>query len=427
MQAFCNANVASRRYIPPAGLTRTTMNFALLGDDPVCLPLISAIAGHPEHRLTQAAHAPSIASAVLESVPSVHVCPRWEDFPFDGSLDAVIVAGDDPQTLIGAKQLAAAGKPLILFPRVTQSSTLIYELTLIRDDTKVVLFPAFALRMDPQVARLRELIENKVFGESVYLQLTRGFGRTRHAGQPRLPSIDEVDEMLLHDVDLLRSLGGNYDQVTAIHSGVTPAGVLLATVTLAGSGCVEVTWTLTSSGTAAADQLQVTGATGSAVLTLSDNLATQLTIEGIEPLQAAADEDGDAGNVWLRRFEAALAGDSVHPDWIDVTRAFEIVDATHRSIRRRRTIDLHFETTSERTIFKTQMTAIGCGVLTFTLLGLVCYLIAANLFAVNETVLRVARIAWALPPILFLLLQLLMFVAKPSSQAAEKAEPSNDH
>jgi hypothetical protein len=41
----------------------------------------------------------------------------------------------------------------------------------------------------------------------------------------------------------------------------------------------------------------------------------------------------------------------------------------HRSLKRRRTIDLHFESTSERSQFKTQMTAIGCGVLTWSLLG----------------------------------------------------------
>jgi hypothetical protein len=58
-----------------------------------------------------------------------------------------------------------------------------------------------------------------------------------------------------------------------------------------------------------------------------------------------------------------------------LTRAFETVEATRASLRRRRTIDLVFESTSERSIFKSHMTAVGCGLLTLTLFGLVAFLL----------------------------------------------------
>ena len=74
----------------------------------------------------------------------------------------------------------------------------------------------------------------------------------------------------------------------------------------------------------------------------------------------------------MREFvERGLTEPNVRPDWTDLTRDFEVLDAVRRSLARRRTIDLHFETTSERSLFKTQMTAIGCGVLLLTLFAFV--------------------------------------------------------
>jgi len=56
------------------------------------------------------------------------------------------------------------------------------------------------------------------------------------------------------------------------------------------------------------------------------------------------------------------------PTWSDAVRVFDVLDAAKRSLRRRRTIDLHFEALSERSQFKTQMTAIGCGLLVLTMI-----------------------------------------------------------
>ena len=192
----------------------------------------------------------------------------------------------------------------------------------------------------------------------------------------------------------------------------------------------------------------------------------------------------------------------------------ETVDAMHRSFERRRTIDLRSETTSERGIFKSQMTTIGCGLLTLTLVGLLAlllfgsaidsrkrieadaqregFVIHRNEFVHQEatltpggerhvgqiaqrmsrvstpilierseqssnrgldrrrrqtvvlafeglnhrdshertilstihgqgvtTVMKIARLAWLAPLVLFLLLQLLVFVAKPASSMTE--------
>ncbi len=53
-------------------------------------------------------------------------------------------------------------------------------------------------------------------------------------------------------------------------------------------------------------------------------------------------------------------------------------------MRRRRAIDLHLETTSERNLFKSHMTAAGCLMLTFTLVGVVLLLLVMPLFDVRS-------------------------------------------
>ena len=78
-------------------------------------------------------------------------------------------------------------------------------------------------------------------------------------------------------------------------------------------------------------------------------------------------------------------------------------------------IDLYYEVPSERSVFKTQMTAVGCSLLVLTLLATVVYLIVATMFDLNATVKHVARVLIFLPLVVFLAMQVLLFLTKPSS------------
>jgi myo-inositol 2-dehydrogenase/D-chiro-inositol 1-dehydrogenase len=99
-------------------------------------------------------------------------------------------------------------------------------------------------------------------------------------------------------------------------------------------------------------------------------------------------------------------------------KCFETIDATHRSVRRRRTIELHFEPMSERAIFKTQMTAIGCALLVATFLLTLVYLGIASLIPLPGYALIGLRALVFGPLVLFLLAQILLPLTRPSS--AEK-------
>src|SRR5690606_11836000 len=120
----------------------------------------------------------------------------------------------------------------------------------------------------------------------------------------------------------------------------------------------------------------------------------------------------------LDAFAETVRGKPAGPTWNEWLRACETVDAARRSWKRRRTIDLHYETTSERSQFKTQMTAIGCGVLMLTLALVPLLMLIGSVFALPPAVMKVARIAVFAPLFLFLLLQLLTFVARPATEEA---------
>jgi hypothetical protein len=92
----------------------------------------------------------------------------------------------------------------------------------------------------------------------------------------------------------------------------------------------------------------------------------------------------DEGEAVLASLTGGERSASSAARWSDLIRAFEVVDAARSSARRRRAVDLHLESNSERNIFKSHMTAAGCLMLTFTLVGVVFLLLVMPLFDVRS-------------------------------------------
>jgi len=125
------------------------MEFALLGEDAAVSSLVRAIGDRAEH-------------AVMRDISG------WEQLLADENVEAVIVAGCEPRVLDGAKQLAAAGIPLLVVPHIGQGAGWIYELTLARDDSGVVLLPVFAHVDDPAVTALGGVLAEGTLGKLVF-------------------------------------------------------------------------------------------------------------------------------------------------------------------------------------------------------------------------------------------------------------------
>jgi hypothetical protein len=344
------------------------MKFALVGDDPVVLPLLRVLAEHPDHTLMLAAFPGELQAEILNLIPSVRIAPGWEEM-LTADLSAVIVCGSADVMGESAKQLAAAGRPLVVFPQGPWDTELIYELSLMRDDTGVKLIPISRRLLHPTFQNVR--------AEDI-VHLRCEWEVQTPAGEEFPP--ESVRNDLLPDVGLLRFLGGEYHQVTAVHSATPTGGIVLATVTLSGENLPDAVWTLRPVTSPSRWQLTVARRAGTATFRGTGD-AWQVVEEGNSEAPP-----WEAGPAVLEFIERSFANLAERPDWTDLTRDFEVLDAVRRSLTRRRTIDLHFETTSERSLFKTQMTAIGCGVLMLTLFAVIGLLILGSVLDARSSV-----------------------------------------
>ncbi len=386
------------------------MNFALLGDDPGLLPIVRAIGEHPEDRLTSAALCGELQQTLMTEVPGLRFGSTWDELLADPSLDAVLIGGNGEDVLEGARRLAGEGTSLLVVPRTSLDATFAYEMSLIRDDSHVVLLPAFLWRCDRAIGQFQTSLQEDDAGKLLHLQLER---HVSAIASSRL-SPEEIDKSLLNDCELLRCLGGNYSQVTALRSDAANGAASMQTVTLAGDHLPEATW-IVRPGTE--DRWKLTASTEQGTLELSlegDKAVLERIVDARTTALPLEPRDNACGRL-IDALKSAARGKNVRPNWHDLTRAFEVVEAAQRSIRRRRTIDLHFETTSERTQFKTQMTALGCGVLSYLFFGLIAYLLVGELLDVGERTMKMLRIVWFAPVVVYLALQFLLVLARPAS------------
>lgn len=347
------------------------MRFALLGDHSEALRVARAVSQLPEQRLCAAVGVGTSAAAdLMAAAPGMRLLRDWEEVVASEGCDAALIGGATEVVLNGARQLASNEKPLFFIPIAAQGSAFIYELTLIHDDNRVPLVPVVPLVSQALVERLQAAIAAEALGRLVLLRLERGVVADRAGG---LLSRELIHAELLHDVLLLRAIAGGYSRITAVHSGASDAGVTMATVTLGGEGLPEASWV--ARGGEPVWNLIVTGTDGEATLSLDrTSLAGQLVLKPKNSPPETINDDGQSAG--RRALELALQEQDRAPDrWIEMTRGFETVEATATSLRRRRTIDMHFETTSERSIFKSQMAAGGCSLLLLTLGGLIAFLL----------------------------------------------------
>jgi hypothetical protein len=380
--------------------SRPLMKFALLGWNSQIAPLLRAVSADSRHSFTTAAEIPEDSlSELLAAAPGIRVLQSWEELLFDTAADVTLVAGDSENVQAGAKQLAMDDRPLAIVPQASQGSAFIYELTLTHDDNRVPLVPVLKLPAHPLTAKLNAAIRRGDFGQIMLLRIERSFPATTQPDGTLAQGLtrNEVDGAMLHDVSLLRFLGGNYNRITAVHSGSDTTGITQATLTLGGNELAEATWTARAG--QPAWKLEVTGSAGSATFELDDAFEGSLSVSttqsdsksgSAQKDHSAHKDDGSGlGACQLAALENSLDDSAKH--WAEMTRAFETVEATHTSLRRRRTIDLFFETTSERSIFKSQMTAVGCGLIMLTLFGLVAFLLLGAFVDSNSRLQRNAE------------------------------------
>jgi hypothetical protein len=195
---------------------------------------------------------------------------------------------------------------------------------------------------------------------------------------PLTISLAEADRALLQDLDWIAQLAGLPAQATMLTSGQDPQRPVEAAVTLRGSPGPETRWTLRRHARPDAWELTLTAERGTARLSWEQGSAPLLEA-GSEtiPLPVPDMLAWDVRRQLQDFLDAARAGRPARP-WLDVVKFGETGAGARRSLARKRTVDLHFEEAGERSQFKSQMTAIGCGALLWTLLGSIGLLIAVG-------------------------------------------------
>lgn len=402
---------------PPISPVEGALRVAWLGEDGRGLDLLRALLTCPTASLVAAAE----CATVLAELTGIN--PRLEAERDAASLllvplDAAVVAGASESVLAGARRLAQQGIPVLVDPSSAPAFDLFSELTALDVERPLPIVPAFRQRGLPEVQALGAALTANELGGLLRVRWERRSGSGTEGLTP-----EASERALLEDVDLLRGLVGRFDQVTAFRHIDSAGRMTLATANLVGAGVPPVFWSWTHG--EEGWHLTVEGERQTAVVEV-DPGGSRFVVQGrvVSETSPSALANAAVGPVvcgFLRQLPSVVASapwtaTMTRPPlatWTDFIRAVEILDAAVQSVRRRRTIDVLSEAPSERGLFKSQMTALGCVMLLLTPLGVVLYLMLAAALDLPGWLKTALVVLVFLPLGLFLMLQGLLFLAHP--------------
>ncbi len=400
------------------------MNFLILGDGAEELAWARALVGHPEHRLWAAypgfkefaglrgepARNDRSAGPDFEELRELVPQPRdLDDALATAGVEAVVVGGDGELRAEALRRVAAAGLPAICLHPPGPDSEAYYQVALSRTETGAVIVPDLPLRLHPGVESLRRALERDDLGP---------FRGLRH----EVPADGDLARFAFaRAVDVVRSLLGEIEALTATGDppGVNPTESLVVQLRGPLSRRAEIRLERAPGAPA---RLVLVGGSGSLALEYLPDLLgpARLIRRGPAGEESVTDLDAwDPREAILGVLTMSLARREAHPDLNDGTRAMELAEAAVRSLRRGRTVDLHYEEISEEGTFKSVMTSFGCLILLGVMAALPAALVGPAI-GIPETL----YIAYAIPPLLvgFFLLQLLRLgLRKPREET-----PDND-
>jgi myo-inositol 2-dehydrogenase/D-chiro-inositol 1-dehydrogenase len=366
--------------------------------------------GQSEHRLDAAF--PGFGDAALAGVPA----PRdLDDALARAGVEVVIVGGPIDSRGEALRRAAAEGLAIICLHPPGDDSEAYYQVALSRDETGAAIVPDLPFRLHPGVDRMRRALATNELGAFRGLRLEA----------PCLEGKNLVRETFARAVDAVRALVGEIEALTATGDppGVDPDLELVVQLRAAGGRRAELrAWC----GPSEPSRLTLQGAMGSLTLDFETTLEQPLRLirrESQQPENIMSFEPWDPHGAI---FSVLLASRGRHdgsappsPNIHDGTRAMELVEATVRSLRRGRTVDLHYEPISEESSFKSVMTSTGCMILVASFFAVLLALSGPPL-GFHWTI----YIAYVIPPILviFMVMQVLRFAVRRPKESAEVSQ-----
>ncbi|MEZ6065800.1 MAG: hypothetical protein R3B90_08860 [Planctomycetaceae bacterium] len=360
------------------------MNLLIVGDDPELIDWSKRViaTGHQIAAICAVEH---LGDELQSLAPQAHRVADWQSqLNLDG-LSAAIIGGTSREAAEQAEFLAER-LPLLVLPHAAQTSTGIATLDY-QVNVEQLVTPALLARHDPAIVELIECFRRGELGDLRLLRMERTNPADAAGGRSQP---ETVRELFLHDADLLMLIGGDYRKATALQMDVAGDDAGQTTITLSGIGLAEASWRL-QTGPSASWSLDITGTKTTARLSGVQDGATSLEVNSQKiPIVQQSPRDRCL-NDFLSRIDrtgrsTAAPSDSTNaatatrPDisaedgwrrvsWRQLGDLFAVEAAFRESLRRQRTVAIAPGGLSERSEFKSQMTAVGCGVLTWALLG----------------------------------------------------------
>jgi predicted dehydrogenase len=371
------------------------MNVLILGDGPEERAWALAVAGlDPLHRVWAAY--PGFAE-----FPELAGHADLDEALATAGLDAVVVGGPPALRAEGLRRSAAAGLPTICLhpPGDGIDADAYYQVALSRQETGAIVLPDLPARLHPAFRAIEEAVKANP-GASIRLELVA----TPDAG-------DLVEAVFPHCVDLLRALLGEVDALSANGDppGVRPTSRLLVPLRGPGGRTAELR---IEAGHARSARLTVGLPRGSIAWEFDPRFQHPSRLirkeqDGHETVETY--DEWSPHTAMLGALAEAVAGADPSPGLIDGTRTLELASAVVRSLKRGRTIDLHYEEVSEEGSFKSVMTSMGCLILLGSLFSLPIAL-AGPAIGMPWLI----YLAYVIPPVLvlFLMMQTLKMVVR---------------
>jgi myo-inositol 2-dehydrogenase/D-chiro-inositol 1-dehydrogenase len=367
---------------------------------------------HPEYRL--ACLYPGLTGDDFRQISSARDVEEGLASP---GLELVIVGGPLEVRGEALRRAAAEGLAIICLHPPGQDSEAYYQVALSRSETGAVVVPDLPLRLHPGVAALARAMSSGELGAVRGIRHECSIG---HAGT------DLVRYEFARAIDVVRAVVGELEALTASGNpaGEHPDIELVVQLRAAQRRQAELrVW----SGPLEPSRLTVSGSSGSLTLEYDPlfHEPARLVRRGdssIEPILEMELWDPHAAIMQTLQTSLDRRYNPLQPDpspsLADGTRAMELSEAAARSLRRGRTIDLHYEAISEESSFKSIMTSTGCVILLSVLLILPLAL-AGPALGLNWTI----YIAYVIPPVLviFAVMQILRFGIKRESSVQKKS------
>lgn len=364
------------------------MIFSIVGNLTSALPLMQQIRADRQHDFGSCCLSGDLAAAIAQDTMALRLESQPENAFLAPDVDIVVLALDDAEQILQLTRSASQSeRHVLVIAPPTISTAFGFELHLLLDESSRAIIPLLGRMRFADLPANRLMLHDDVAMTPASAQQIV-IEQSIVSDEPALLRSQQLEAL-----DCVGALGLKYTQITAIESRATNGTLISRLLTLGMSAVSEqslppTTITIRTHPAAggAAMSVQIIGLDGTTVAPVVHDIPDLL------PRIALLCESRPLCTAAMEAFSTAL----------------ELSDAVDKSLRRRRTVDVYFDSGSERNVFKSQMTAIGCGVLTWTLLGMIVFLTAAQVLELPPAVLHLGRILWIAPVVLFLAVQLLL-------------------